>query len=219
MGFFVNRKPRVAWRIPSNIEMPGITIVNGDGLEFREEYLDDCNEYLLEMMKDESIKEKFTRDGVPMGTMLVAATLNGNERCHSLKILLKNLRDLKLDFRVAKNDNDEILIMVEHLNMAPYFPITNKRRVGKVNPNKPDKVYKCIPEKIVRFIPGCHYSGKELPMAMEYNVSTNILKIYTSIYGRSERDYKLTLVDVGVWVSEYEMKAAIEAVSGLSARV
>ena len=124
MGFFVNRKPRVAWRIPSNIEMPGITIVNGDGLEFREEYLDDCNEYLLEMMKDESIKEKFTRDGVPMGTMLVAATLNGNERCHSLKILLKNLRDLKLDFRVAKNDNDEILIMVEHLNMAPYFPIT-----------------------------------------------------------------------------------------------
>ena len=197
--------------IPSNIDIPGITFVDGDHIEFREEYLDKCRECVTEIVTKD-IKEKLTKDGIPAGEMIVTATLNGEERFHSLKIILKNLLDLKIKFKVVKNDGD-ICVRIEDAHVASFFAAPNKHRIGI--PTKSEKVYKYIPDKIVKYIPHHTYPGKEVPIAMEYNVSTNKLNIYSGIMGRAVSEYKLVVVDVGVWVSECEMKAAIAAVTGV----
>ena len=159
------------------------------------------------------MKEAFDSKGIPVGHILISATLNGDERFHSLWILFKNIHDLKLDFNVVK-DGDGFFVRLERVNKPSFFKISDKHRIGKTNPNKPDKVYSYIPNKIIRYVSGYDYPGKEVPMAMEYDLTENKLKIYTGIVGRPMSDYKLTIVDVGVWVSEPEMKRAVDAVSG-----
>ena len=205
MGFFDHRS---ADRILSNTQIPGITVEKGDHVEFKEEYLDKCREYVTELLTKE-MGEKLKKDGVPAGELIIMATLNGEERFHSLRILFQNLHDQKLRFSVVKKDED-ISVLIEDTHRRSFFALPNKHRIGVV---KSEKVYKCIPDKILRYVPHFGYSGKEVPMGMEYNVSTNRLNIYTGIVGKSMSEYKLTIVDVGVGVSEYEMKAAIKAVT------
>ena len=197
-------------RIPSNIEIPGITFVNDDHIEFREEYLDKCRDTVAKLLTKD-FSEKLNEDGVPAGEIMIAATVNGDERYHSLRVIFQNLYNMKLYFKVVKQDG-EILVRVDDVNKASFFSLPNKHRIGLVK--TPEKVYKYIPDKILRYVRSYGYPGKEVPIAMEYNLSSNELKIYTGITGRSMSEYKLTIVDVGVWVSEGEMKAAIKAVTG-----
>lgn len=198
-------------RIPSNIEIPGITTVQDDHIEFREEYLDKCRDSVAKLLTKD-FSEKLKGYGVPAGEIIIMATLNGYERFHSLRILFQNLYNMKVDFTVVKNDG-EISVLVEDVHNTSFFKTPNKHRIGIAK--EPEKVYKYIPDKIMKYSTGHDYPGREVPIGMEYNVSTNELKLYTGIVGRSISEYKLTTVDVGVWVSEFEMKAAVEAVAKL----
>lgn len=211
MGF-LGRHP--VPRIPSNIDLPGVTFVDGDHIEFTEEYLDKCMESSTQLLTKD-MGETLDKKGVAAGSILISATLKGDERYHSLWILFKAIHDLRLDFNIVK-EGDNIYVQIEHIGRNKFFPMDNKRRIGKINPDKPDKVYSYVPDKVIKYIPHHDYAGKEVPRAMEYDLTENKLKIYTGIVGRSVSEYKLIIVDVGVWVSEPEMKATIEAVTGLN---